>query len=161
MNLTKSALLIGVTGLISGTASATVFDNILVVPLGSGQFSTTTFQVYLENEKDVVGWSWGGDYTYTGGSFASEFYMNVIAPDGTNLGYINGGELYYSSETSAIWFKEDPIERVGLWTFTLIDTFGGGADFGDLHVTLYKVPAPGAVALLGLAGLAGTRRRRR
>jgi hypothetical protein len=36
---------------------------------------------------------------------------------------------------------------------------GGGVQFGDANFTLGAIPAPGAVALLGLAGLAGRRRR--
>ncbi|MHC4810893.1 MAG: hypothetical protein ACYTEV_11075 [Planctomycetota bacterium] len=46
------------------------------------------------------------------------------------------------------------------YTLSISDTAGGdGGAIGELTIT-YTIPAPGAMALLGLAGLAGTRRRR-
>lgn len=50
-------------------------------------------------------------------------------------------------------------DSAGSWTLYVGDSAGG--DFGILDgFTLQILPAPGALALLGLAGLAGTRRRR-
>ena len=47
------------------------------------------------------------------------------------------------------------------YTFSVEDLVGGdGGAIGSLVIKYTAVPAPGAVALLGLAGLAGTRRRR-
>jgi len=49
----------------------------------------------------------------------------------------------------------------GTWTLTVSDN--AGLDTGNISawsIELAAVPAPGALALLGLAGLAGTRRRR-
>ena len=46
------------------------------------------------------------------------------------------------------------------YTLSISDTVvGDGGGIGNLTIT-YTIPAPGAMALLGLAGLAGTRRRR-
>lgn len=46
------------------------------------------------------------------------------------------------------------------YTLSITDAIGGdGGGIGNLTIT-YTIPAPGAMALLGLAGLAGTRRRR-
>jgi len=59
---------------------------------------------------------------------------------------------------AAVWFAGG--YDAGDWTLTLNDDAGGddGA-VGDIKVS-YTVPTPGAVALLGLGGLAATRRRR-
>jgi hypothetical protein len=50
----------------------------------------------------------------------------------------------------------------GLNTFVLFfeDRIGGDYDFNDAVVTVSVVPAPGALALLGLGAMAGLRRRR-
>ena len=45
--------------------------------------------------------------------------------------------------------------------FTNEGLFGGSADSPSTQLVLTLIPAPGAVALFGLAGLMGTRRRRR
>jgi len=51
----------------------------------------------------------------------------------------------------------------GTWNLFVVDDVGGdiGAINGGWSITFSAVPAPGALALLGLAGLAGARRRRR
>jgi len=47
----------------------------------------------------------------------------------------------------------------GDWLLSVSDTVGGdGGSIGDVTI-MYTIPAPGALALLGLAGLAGRRRR--
>lgn len=51
--------------------------------------------------------------------------------------------------------------KVGVWTLTAVDNAGG--DTGAIEffsLTIGKVPAPGAAALLGLGGLVAARRRR-
>jgi hypothetical protein len=54
------------------------------------------------------------------------------------------------------------VAQNGAWFFNgfLSDDFGGSQDGVDIVINELTVPAPGALALLGLAGIAGRRRRR-
>jgi MYXO-CTERM domain-containing protein len=70
---------------------------------------------------------------------------NVDAPDAATTGHFFG----VASDTDAIGWVEINGTAFGLSTNEFID-----------NVQVWGVPAPGALALLGLAGLAGTRRRR-
>ena len=49
----------------------------------------------------------------------------------------------------------------GIWNFMFTETWDGDTAYNNLTIEMIKVPAPGALALLGVAGLAGCRRRRR
>ena len=50
----------------------------------------------------------------------------------------------------------------GAWTLVVSDNVGGdGGAIGDLTIVYNVIPAPGALALLGVAGLVSRRRRRR
>ena len=55
------------------------------------------------------------------------------------------------------------LNGTGMWTVGVYDGYSSGADtdnwVGVLTLEGLAVPAPGALALLGLAGLAGRRRR--
>lgn len=74
----------------------------------------------------------------------------------------------YQEAADENWFYDfDPVvfgdAPVDIGPITLIDgTLGGNtSNFVAPYLALQIVPAPGVLALLGLAGLAGTRRRRR
>jgi hypothetical protein len=86
---------------------------------------------------------------------------------------INGTS--FIQEDNGGWFDFDPgtVENGGeilIAQFTIADgagpvVFTGTVDYtpggeGDFVSEAFFIPAPGAAALLGLAGLAGTRRRR-
>lgn len=52
-------------------------------------------------------------------------------------------------------------DKFGLWTLTITDNAGGDTgSLGGFTLVIHNVPAPGAMALLGLAGLTARRRRR-
>lgn len=115
------------------------------------------------------GWTWAGD-----------FHIAIVDPNGNHLQF--GGYDYdsghavagdfpssWDSSTSGSFSHTASLASMGLggdgdWTVHLTHGYsGGGGDAWDGNVTLHGltlVPAPGALALLGLAGLAGRRRRR-
>ncbi len=67
-------------------------------------------------------------------------------PDGTPSGH------YESSHTFG--------GAAGLWNVQFAESWDGGVEYNNMTLTLEQVPGPGALALLGLAGLTLRRRRR-
>jgi hypothetical protein len=72
-----------------------------------------------------------------------------------------------SSGPNAFTHTEDgltPFSSAGTWDITFTNDWANDPnpnDYGDLTVTFVGIPAPGALALLGVAGLVGAGRRRR
>lgn len=123
----------------SGTA-VTLFQNI-----GGGAFGDST--------------DFGGTYGFND-AFTGDIWAEAAALDGD--GVLPSGEYFASDETGAQTFLSafNGIDSAGTWRLTIEDTFPtlDDGELGAWSVTI--VPAPGAMALLGLAGLAGARRRR-
>jgi len=112
-----------------------------------------------------------GDSSNLGGtySFNDSFTGNLwTAAGGGGTDFtIPGGNYFASGALSANQVLLKPtfqgLNGAGMWKITIVD--GAAGDTGSLGswtVTFEKtpIPAPGALALLGLAGLAGGRRRR-
>lgn len=123
----------------------------LIISLSNGSTSVNLTN-RPGNPATTFGYSWdlGGDYTFddaaaqtwegVGSAFTGTLASGSYAPEGA-LSSFNGGSL------------------VGTWTLTISDNAGG--DLGSLQGwTLTNVPAPSAMALLGLGGLVAGRRRR-
>jgi MYXO-CTERM domain-containing protein len=91
-----------------------------------------------------------GNYSFaTGGAaFPTTLTGTAVVPSGT---YAPIGDLsLFNGQNSA-----------GTWTLSVADAAGGDTGaLGSWTLNLTPVPTPGAAALLGLAGVAGLRRRR-
>lgn len=153
---------------------------------GAGSVS---FEVDLaDNPYPVIGFSFAGVIEGISGNatWASDTRLEITAPDGTTIsrgGYPapGGGNdwdfqgdqstndgLYAHGLGGDAWsgngepdFAFDKVARGGVWTFTFTQDFGSVTWKGVTIVLHKQVPAPGALALLGLAGLCTRGRRRR
>ena len=165
---------------IAGTAGADTvinFDSFSLEPEESIEFNVDL----PASPDEVIGFSFFGlvsDMTPgINGSWAADLQLQIVAPNGTE--FIAGGfglqgndepwdfdgsgsgdnGAYFSGHFVNLGLQE------GSWSFTFLNT--GEPDFADpfftwsnVRVTLiHGVPAPGALALLGIAGLARNRRR--
>jgi uncharacterized protein (TIGR03382 family) len=168
---------LAVAGFATMTGSALANDDVISFPtftLFGGE--SITFTVELPpNNKTVTGFSFTGhfDDLANDASWASDLRLDILAPDGqdyaiggfdnpSNLWDFDGpgsdGDGVYSHDGHGT-FDNAP---KGVWTFKFTNDWGpsGGHTWSDVVITLHKVPAPGALALLGVAGLLGGRRRR-
>lgn len=85
--------------------------------------------------------------------------LQQAAIDAGNAGetFLPGGTFAGLESLSAF----EGLDKAGVWSLNITDNAGG--DTGALRAwgfTVNNVPAPGALALLGIAGLTGARRRR-
>lgn len=125
----------------------------LIITLSNGSSTIDLANRTGSTGSSTVGFSWnlGGDYTFDDAAATSwEDFGNPgsgnVLPSGSytpegSLASFNGGSL------------------AGTWTLFISDN--AGLDTGSFGGwTLTNVPAPGALALLGLGGLAAGRRRR-
>jgi MYXO-CTERM domain-containing protein len=98
-----------------------------------------------------------GGFPAPGGYNDWDFQGGDSEPDGL---YVHGlGSPHGDGNPD---FAFDKIAKGGVWTFEFEQTWGT-ADWKGVSIALHKqsaIPAPGALALLGLAGLVGARRRR-
>ncbi len=137
-----------------------------------------------ENNQPVIGFRIDFDFVkvIADSSWASDLEMKLTTPGGQITVYgqesFNGGDPFgpqdfvwdfdgvgsqpsgpYTS-THLVW-HDNPIPKGGDWNFMFAETWDGGVEYNNLTITLLKIPSPGALALLGVAGLVSPRRRRR
>lgn len=179
----KSIALMTVSALAITSAAMATGDETFVV--GSfeldGAQSTGTIPLDLTpNTKGVIGFTVSFDYDepISDASWASDLRMFLTAPGGKLVdlgGFSNvqndwdfqgsGSTLpgHYTHTSDAARWADDPQDK-GTWTIELINDWTDDPNptqWNNFTITFHKVPAPGALALLGAAGLAGARRRRR
>ena len=171
------------------TASAANAD--VVVNLGSGTYlggqgtsvvqngitgTLTGVTISFDYVGDANGFSWASDILLTlndgvNGKHWGGFSATVEPPgsiDQTPSGWAGGGSI---TEPDGFYSFNDPgpLEGVpflpGAWTIGIKNGYSSSlaVQYNNVVVTLHGVdiPAPGALALLGCAGVVGARRRRR
>lgn len=108
----------------------------------------------------------GGDYTFSDtGPYnplaSGDIWAEAALGGGTYI--LRSGTYYASGANSAAqisMFNALQGDINGNWTLNISDNAGGDVGaLGAWNITIEYIPAPGAIALLGLAGLAGRRRR--
>ncbi len=113
-----------------------------------------------------------GFYTFNDGVYNSgnpaQGNLWQAASDAGFGGTVASGFFYATNNLSSAYASLNAafagVTSAGTWRLTIIDTYASLDDgvLGKWTISLTgtEVPAPGALALLGLAGLAGSRRRR-
>ena len=72
-----------------------------------------------------------------------------------------GSNLSGPYTSTHLTWHDNPIQKGGDWNFMFAEVWDGGTEYNNLTITLLKIPSPGALALIGVAGLVAPRRRRR
>ena len=170
-----STLLAGIGAVgIAGAASADL--NVFL------DTDTDGVPVVFEFEQDTAGpitdIAWDLDHDAFSPSWGSELQIvlthvgtgNSISMGGGDItvdiefGWGNtSGNFHTDGTVSAADIGLDEFDSSGRWLVSVFESFDDGGIDGHIigTITLLKaIPGPGALALLGLAGLCGTRRRR-
>jgi len=132
----------------------------------SGAITSIDYNINVE----AISPSWGSEVNITLTHVASGWSFNA---DGDDADFSDDGPadfLFGFGNTSGVFNFSGSVAVSGLadvngaWTVTLADDFDDlGTDhqhLADSSVTVNSVPAPAGLALLGLGGLAASRRRR-
>jgi subtilisin-like proprotein convertase family protein len=129
----------------------------LIISLSNG--STSVELVNRPGVPDFSGFGWaynlGGDYIFDDAAGVTWQDVNGNVQD-TDFNIASGS---YLGEQALSAFNGSSV--AGTWTLSISDN--AGADTGALGswgVTITTIPAPAGLAILGLGGLAATRRRR-
>ncbi len=108
---------------------------------------------------DGAGWNWGAASTFT-----NQHYLDTNIVSWTvslaSLGLVGGELIYFDVATSGGGSGDPGVDHLSLVGAQSTSGWGSPSTSGNfLSYQVSGVPAPGAIALLGLAGLLGRRRR--
>lgn len=171
------AAVAALTTLVALPASAGVFSE--TIDLGGstsdGLFGDGTNTVVTVNVDDggqgltVVGFAWVLSFEAFAPSWGSEARIDITSPEGTlftfsgaDAGWTNDPGIFVNGGNSTVFDGE---LVAGDWEFRFYESFDDGIEpdgiYNNAIFVIKAVPAPGALALLGVAGLLGSSRRRR
>ena len=131
----------------SASASAGLYAQGGVLSTNNPETLTFTF---TPGVRAVGGNFFGTDVAFNNASV----FFSVLLSDGTSY----EGEAY--SPASFTGFRSTTAATIASLTINVENLFGTDAVYPSVDNLYFGVPAPGAVALLGVAGLVGSRRRR-
>ena len=183
----KSVVLSAIAGgmAVAGAASADfIYDLGMIGPINSapnGGVTVNVFHIDVPAGLNIIGFAFEGFYDEDptpSASWASDTLLVIETPGGLTLSvggittpsdidwdFQGGGSTdpgFYDHMTMG--WSLGPVNPQGVWTLTFTNdwnsTSASAISWDDAIFTLIEVPAPGAAALLGLAGLLGVRRRR-
>lgn len=128
--------------------------------------SLTTVDIALDFT-NAGGWTWAGDLLFA----IVDLDGNGVEYGGYNMsyGYSSVGDYDSSFDTSTSGSFSTSIDMSayglnGVAAVMFADGYSGGASTdnwtGTMNIGMGAIPAPGAIALLGLAGIASRRRRK-
>ena len=183
-----AAAIVGSLGFAAATSNASGYDpdldivvtlgDFIVFPDAAGNPITVGFN--LTGPGDVVGFSFAGDASGVSGNgtWASDTRLSVQI-DGSeqfNIGGLVGRDNDWDFQGSAsnddgsyasgphLFAKDNPIADGAAWSFVFFHNWNSASaapiTWDNVNITLHRVPAPGALALMGLGGLVVGRRRR-
>jgi MYXO-CTERM domain-containing protein len=134
--------------------SATTTSGFSTTVTSSGDTSVYTARTFTVTGSQQITFSWSGSERI---AFAIVTEPNSFAPvSGLGAGWST--DLAGQSETAAAAGSVTVTLNAG--NYFISNNLNGGGISGGASSFNFVVPAPGAVALLGAAGLVGTRRRR-
>lgn len=136
--------------------------------LGSGDGTEAFIDVEAPEGLEIIGFTWALSFEAFDPSWGSEARIEITSPGGSvytfsgdDAGWATDPGIFVDGgETDA--FNGGPLD--GVWSFRFYEDFDDGiSPDGVYHNAVFlikAIPGPGGLALLGLAGLAGRRRRR-
>lgn len=163
-------------GLLSGSATADVFTEVVNLSgsesdgaFGSPLNTVVNVSVDAGVNDEFAGFAYALAFVANSPSWGSEARIDITSPFGTTFTFSGAGAgwgnepgIFVAGGTTSVFAGESVN---GTWTFRFYESFDDAISPDGLYTgaifIITSIPGPGAMALLGLAGLATCSRRRR